>query len=192
MKTRINVSVLFVALVFSGFSQKLPIVTMQTSLGNIVCEIDTVGAPVTANNFLKHIDLKTYADAVFYRVVRLDNQPNNNVKIEVIQGGLYADEKIDRQPTILHETTKATGLKHLDGTVSMARNQPGTASTEFFICVGDQPSLDFGGNRNPDGQGFAAFGRVISGMDVVRKIQLQKDTSQYLVEPVKILKMEIQ
>jgi len=192
MKTRINVSVLFVALVFSCFSQKLPIVTMQTSLGNIVCEIDTVGAPVTANNFLKHIDLKTYADAVFYRVVRLDNQPNNNVKIEVIQGGLYADEKIDRQTTILHETTKATGLKHLDGTVSMARNQPGTASTEFFICVGDQPSLDFGGNRNPDGQGFAAFGRVISGMDVVRKIQLQKDTSQYLVEPVKILKMEIQ
>ena len=99
---------------------------------------------------------------------------------------MYADEKIDRQPPITHETTNATGLKHLDGTVSMARNEPGTASTEFFICVGDQPELDFGGNRNGDGHGFAAFGKVIKGMEVVRKIQQLKDTGQYLVEPVKI------
>ena len=164
---------------------------METSLGNIVCEIDTIHAPVTAHNFLKHIELKTYSDAIFYRVVRMDNQPNSKVKIEVIQGGLYADEKIDRQPPIPHETTKTTGLKHLDGTVSMARNEPGTASTEFFICVGNQPELDFGGNRNGDGQGFAAFGKVIKGMDVVHKIQQQKDTKQYLDEPVKILKMEV-
>ena len=192
MKAKTTIAILFIVLCFSGFSQKLPRVVMQTSLGNIMCEIDTIHAPVTALNFLKHIELKTYNDAVFYRVVRMDNQPNSKVKIEVIQGGLYADEKIDRQPTIPHETTKTTGLKHLDGTVSMARNQPGTASTEFFICVGDQPELDFGGNRNPDGQGFAAFGKVVKGMDVVRKIQQLKDTSQYLVEPVKIQKMEIQ
>lgn len=186
MKAKIPFVILLVSLVFAGFSQKLPKVTLETPLGKIVCEIDTIHAPVTAHNFLKHIQLKTYNDAVFYRVVRMDNQPNSKVKIEVIQGGLYADEKIDRLPTIPHETTKTTGLKHLDGTVSMARNQPGTASTEFFICVGDQPELDFGGSRNGDGQGFAAFGKVIEGMDVVRKIQLQKDTSQYLVEPVKI------
>ena len=186
MKAKTIVTVFFIMLSFRGYSQKLPRVVMKTSLGNITCEIDTVHAPVTALNFLKHIQLKTYNDAVFYRVVRMDNQPNSKVKIEVIQGGLYSDEKIDRQPTILHKTTKATGLKHLDGTVSMARNQPGTASTEFFICVGDQPSLDFGGNRNPDGQGFAAFGKVVKGMDVVHKIQQQKDTSQYLIEPVKI------
>lgn len=186
MKAKTIVAVLFLILSFSGFSQKLPRVVMKTSLGNVVCEIDTVHAPVTALNFLKHIKLNTYNDAVFYRVVRMDNQPNSKVKIEVIQGGLYADEKIDRQPTIPHETTKATGLKHLDRTISMARNQPGTASTEFFICLGDQPELDFGGNRNGDGQGFAAFGKVIEGMGVVRKIQQQKDTSQYLVEPVKI------
>ena len=192
MKVKTLITILFIVLFFSGFSQKLPRVVMQTSLGNIICEIDTVHAPVTALNFLRHIELKTYNDAVFYRVVRMDNQPNSKVKIEVIQGGLYADEKIDRQPTIPHETTKTTGLKHLDGTVSMARNQPGTASTEFFICVGDQPGLDFGGNRNGDGQGFAAFGKVVKGMDVVRKIQQLKDTSQYLVEPVKIQKMEIQ
>lgn len=189
MKAKTIIAFLLIMLCFSGFSQKLPKVVIETSLGNIMCEIDTIHAPVTAHNFLKHIKLKTYSDAVFYRVVRMDNQPNSKVKIEVIQGGLYADEKIDRQPRISHETTKTTGLKHLDGTISMARNQPGTASTEFFICIGDQPELDFGGNRNGDGQGFAAFGKVIEGMDVVRKIQLQKDTSQYLVEPVKILKM---
>ena len=186
MKAKTFVTILFIALFYSGFSQKLPRIVMKTSLGYITCEIDTVHAPVTAHNFLNHIKLNTYSDAVFYRVVRLDNQPNSKVKIEVIQGGLYADEKIDRQSTIPHETTKITGLKHLDGTISMARNEPGTASTEFFICVGDQPELDFGGNRNGDGQGFAAFGKVIKGMDVIRKIQLQKDTSQYLVEPVKI------
>lgn len=186
MKAKTFVTILFMAFFFSGFSQKLPRIVMKTSFGNITCEIDTVHAPVTAQNFLKHIKLKTYSDAVFYRVVRLNNQPNSKVKIEVIQGGLYADEKIDRQPTIPHETTKITGLKHLDGTISMARNEPGTASTEFFICVGDQPELDFGGSRNGDGQGFAAFGKVIKGMEVVRKIQLQKDTSQYLVESVKI------
>lgn len=186
MKAKTFVTIFFMAFFFSGFSQKLPRIVMKTSLGYITCEIDTVHAPVTAHNFLKHIKLETYRDAVFYRVVRLDNQPNSKVKIEVIQGGLYADEKIDRQPPIPHETTKITGLEHFDGTISMARNEPGTASTEFFICVGDQLELDFGGSRNGDGQGFAAFGKVIKGMEVVRKIQLQKDTSQYLVEPVKI------
>jgi peptidyl-prolyl cis-trans isomerase A (cyclophilin A) len=70
-------------------------------------------------------------------------------------------------PPIAHETTRQTGLRHLDGTVSMARAQPGTANSEFFVCVGDQPALDFGGGRQPDGQGFAAFGRVVEGMDVI-------------------------
>lgn len=155
-------------------------------MGEIVCEIDTVHAPVTAKNFLMHIKNGTFENALFYRVVRPDNQPVSKVKIEVIQGGLYDDKLIEKQPSIIHETTQQTGLKHTNGALSMARNEPGTASTEFFICVGDQPSLDFAGTRNPDGQGFAVFGRVISGMEVVRKIQQLKDTSQYLVEPVKI------
>ena len=75
----------------------------------------------------------------------------------------------------------------MDGTISIARAEPGTASTEFFICIDDQPELDFGGKRNPDGQGFAAFGKVITRMDIVRKIQQQNDDNQMLVEPVKIL-----
>jgi peptidyl-prolyl cis-trans isomerase A (cyclophilin A) len=186
MKMKIILYFVFFLLVFPGFSQKLPRTSFKTSLGEIVCEIDTVHAPVTAKNFLNHVKNGTLSNALFYRVVRPDNQPQSKVKIEVIQGGLYDDKLIERQPPIIHETTQQTGLKHTDGALSMARNEPGTASTEFFICVGDQPSLDFGGMRNSDGQGFAVFGRVISGMDVVRKIQQLKDTSQYLVEPVKI------
>lgn len=116
----------------------------------------------------------------------MDNQPDNDVKIEVIQGGIFDDKLIDQIPPISHETTEMTGIKHKDGTLSMARYTPGTASTEFFICVGDQPELDFGGKRNPDGQGFAAFGKVVSGMDVVQKIQQGKDTTQYLIDPVEI------
>ncbi|MBK6282148.1 MAG: peptidylprolyl isomerase [Draconibacterium sp.] len=174
-----------------GFSQSLPVVTIETTFGTIFCEIDTIHAPVTAYNFLNHIQKDTYKNAVFYRVVRQNNQPASKNKIEVIQGGLYADEEIDKIKPIIHETTKDTGIKHLDGTISMARNEPGTASTEFFICVGNQPELDYGGKRNPDGQGFAAFGQVIKGMEVVRKIQVQKVKDQYLVEPVRILKMKI-
>jgi peptidyl-prolyl cis-trans isomerase A (cyclophilin A) len=186
MKVKTMFSIVFMSLLFAGFSQKLPTVKMETRFGKIVCEIDTIHAPVTGVNFLNHVKSGTFQNAMFYRVVRPDNQPYSKAKIEVIQGGLYDDKLIEKYPSIVHETTQQTGLKHIDGALSMARNEPGTASTEFFICVGDQPSLDFGGNRNPDGQGFAVFGRVLSGMDVVRKIQQQKDTSQYLVEPVKI------
>lgn len=186
MKVKIVLVTIYFITVHSGYSQNLPKVLMKTLLGEIVCEIDTVHAPVTALNFLNHIKNGTFENALFYRVVRPDNQPNSKIKIEVIQGGLYDDKLIEKYTPIVHENTKKTGLKHTDGALSMARNEPGTASTEFFICVGDQPSLDFGGMRNTDGQGFAVFGRVISGLDVVRKIQQLKDTSQYLVEPVKI------
>ena len=186
MKAKMPFTILLLSLVFIGFSQKLPRVVMETSLGNIVCEIDTVHALVTAHNFLSHIQNGTFKNAVFYRVVRPDNQSASKIKIEVIQGGLFDDREIEKYLPIQHETTQITGLKHINGALSMARNEPGTASTEFFICIGDMPQLDFGGMRNTDGQGFAVFGKVIEGMDVVRKIQLQKDTSQYLVEPVKI------
>jgi len=173
-------------------AQNLPRVKMQTSLGEIIVEIDTINAPVTAKNFLNHVENNTYKNALFYRVVRMDNQPNNDVKINVIQGGIYTEPRFEAIKPIAHETTETTGLKHLGGTLSMARMEPGTASTEFFICVDNQPELDFGGNRNPDGQGFAAFGQVISGMDVVRKIQQQKDEQQTLVEKVNIKEMLVQ
>jgi len=161
-------------------------VLISTSLGKIEVEIYTGLAPVTAHNFLSLVKDGAYTNAIFYRVVRMDNQPENKVKIEVIQGGLFEDEVINSYTPIVHETTTETGIMHTDGVISMARMEPGTASTEFFICIGNQPSLDSGGDRNPDGAGFAAFGKVISGMDVVRAIQALPDEGQYLVDPVTI------
>ncbi len=186
MKPKFVILIFVIFFVTNVYAQQLPKTVFKTELGDIVCEIDTVHAPVTALNFINHVKKGTFKNALFYRVVRPDNQPYSKAKIEVIQGGLYDDKLIEKYPSIIHETTQQTGLKHTNGALSMARNEPGTASTEFFICIGDQPSLDFGGNRNPDGQGFAVFGKVLSGMKVVRKIQQQKDTSQYLVKPVKI------
>jgi peptidyl-prolyl cis-trans isomerase A (cyclophilin A) len=165
-----------------------PHIVIETDLGTIEAELFIKEAPITAANFLHHIDIGTYEtyETLFYRVVRPDNQPNSSSKIEVIQGGLYDDDLIDPIPPIEHETTQTTGIKHTDGALSMARWHPGTASTEFFICVGDQPLLDYGGSRNSDGQGFAAFGKVTKGMDVVRRIQMEPDSGQYLIKPIKI------
>ena len=112
------------------------------------------------------------------------NQPQNKIKIEVIQGGI--DDTTKMFPPIKHESTRVTGILHKDGVISMARNEPGSETSEFFICIGDQPSLDYGGMRNPDGQGFSAFGKVIKGMDVVRKIQKMHSVNQSLKPPVKI------
>ena len=145
------------------------VVTLATSAGEIDIEVFDDRAPLSAADFLRYVDRGLYDGAAFYRVVREDND-HGTPKIEVIQGGLTDEAKA--LPAIAHETTRATGIRHTDGTVSLARGEPGTGSAAaFFICIGDQPALDFGGMRNPDGQGFAAFGRVIRGMDVVRKIQ---------------------
>lgn len=184
------IAFLFVLASLSGFSQNLPKVKMTTGFGDLLIELDTIRAPISAKNFLENVKNETYNDAIFYRVVRADNQPQSKVKIEVIQGGIYTKLRFGEIPKIKHETTATTGIKHEDGTISMARSKPGSASTEFFICVGDQPELDFGGKRNPDGQGFAAFGKVIEGMDIVRKIQQQKDKNQTLENPVKIERVE--
>ncbi len=151
-------------------------VRIDTEVGPIVLELYADKAPGTVANFLRYVDDKRYDGASFYRVVRMDNQANSPVKIEVIQGGLRTDST-RMFPPIAQETTQKTGLKHLDGTLSMARGKPESGASEFFICINAQPELDFGGKRNPDGQGFAAFGRVVDGMAVVRKIQ-QGETGQ--------------
>ncbi len=161
-------------------------VLLHTELGDIELEIDTAHAPLTAGNFLRYVDKGFYDGATFFRTVTPANQPQNKVKIEVIQGGNEPREKEDLPPIKL-ERTSETGLKHVDGAISMARDVPDSATSEFFICVGAQPELDFGGRRNPDGQGFAAFGRVVKGMDVVRKIQQAHAEGQRLKPEIKIL-----
>ena len=146
-------------------------VLIETELGRIELEIDTAKAPATAANFLRYVDAGRYDGGRFHRTVTLGNQPQSPVKIEVIQAGVAPEREKEDFPAIALERTRDTGLRHQDGTLSMARDGPDTATSDFFICIGDQPELDFGGKRNPDGQGFAAFGRVVKGMDVVRKIQ---------------------
>jgi peptidyl-prolyl cis-trans isomerase A (cyclophilin A) len=160
-------------------------IIISTEWGDIWIKTDLKRAPVTAANFIRYADAGLFDSACFYRVVRMDNQPENKVKIEVIQGGRYHEEDNGFSP-IDHETTEMTGIRHRNGTISMARNEPGTATSEFFICIGDQPELDFSGKRNPDGQGFAAFGKVIRGMKVVRRIHDLPAPGQYLEKPVLI------
>lgn len=165
--------------------QTLPRVVMQTPVGRIEVEIDTVRAPVSAKNFLRYVDATFYDRGSFHRTVTMANQPTNAVKIEVIQAG--GDTTLQKQfgPIPLERTT-VTGLKHRAGTISMARTGPDTARDQFFLCVTDQPELDFGGKRNPDGQGFAAFGKVVAGMDVVRKIQQSPADGQRLTPAITI------
>lgn len=161
-------------------------ILFETEFGGITFELYPKNAPLTVANFLAYVDENRFIGACFYRVVHLDNQPNNDIKIEVIQGGLKEDDHPQGLPPIPHETTAETGIHHTHGTISMARNEPGTASSEFFICINDQPELDFGGRRNPDGQGFSAFGRVVKGMDIVAKIQSQPAEDQYLIKDISI------
>jgi peptidyl-prolyl cis-trans isomerase A (cyclophilin A) len=127
-----------------------------------------------------------YEGGRFHRTVRLDNQPGKDVLIEVIQAGVAPSFDSRAFPSVPLERTSVSGLRHLEGTLSMARDGPDTATSDFFICIGDQPALDFGGKRNPDGQGFAAFGQVSGGMDVVRRIQAAAADGQSLTPPVTI------
>lgn len=169
-----------------------PLVRIDTALGPIEIRLDAQHAPATVANFLKYVEAGRYTGGQFHRTVTLhpDNQPNNAVKIEVIQGGVNPEFAGKDWPSLALERTSVTGLKHLDGTISMARAGPDTATSDFFLCVGDQPELDYGGKRNPDGQGFAAFGRVTKGLDLVRKIQAAPADGQKLTPPVRIDRIE--
>ncbi len=176
-----------------GAAGRAPVrVRMSTGLGVIVIELYPDKAPISVANFLAYADQHLMDGGSFYRTVGPWND-NNPATISVIQGGLNRDDS--PLPSIAHETTRATGIRHTDGVIAMARDAPGTAGAEFFICIGDNPALDFGGARNPDGQGFAAFGRVVEGMDVVRKIHKAPALSnasdpylkgQMIIEPVRI------
>ena len=173
---------------------KIETVELETRLGTITIELYLERAPLSSASFLDYLDEGLMEESAFYRVVTHEND-NGSPLISVVQGGLLDDEKM-LQP-VAHETTEATGLSHADGAISIARAEPGTGSGgAFFICVGDNPALDFGGTRNSDKQGFAVFGQVVAGMDVVRAIQqlpadLPTDNEymkgQLLREPVEIV-----
>jgi peptidyl-prolyl cis-trans isomerase A (cyclophilin A) len=200
MKSIIYALTLFLFCLTSNANEKPVLVTLETTLGNIELELYPEKAPLSVNSFLRYVKSGNYNNGSFTRVVHDDNQDHMKVKIHVIQGGTENPEELIF-PAIPHETTKETGIKHIRGTISLGRLEPGTASSEFFICNEDEPSLDFGGLRNPDGQGFAAFGTVIKGMDIADKILLGKvipapkdqskveyTSGQILQEPVIITK----
>jgi peptidyl-prolyl cis-trans isomerase A (cyclophilin A) len=178
--------VAFAMLAAVGLAADNPKVVIKTEQGDITVEIYADKAPATAANFLKYVDAKLYDGTVFHRTVTLASPRNRPIQIEVIQGGQVAGDKAFS--AIPLERTSVTGVKHVDGAISMARGDPDTATSSFFICVGDQPELDFGGKRNSDGQGFAAFGKVVAGMDVVRKIHRSPVNDQELLTPpIKII-----
>jgi peptidyl-prolyl cis-trans isomerase A (cyclophilin A) len=173
----------------AGAAVARPVIAIETSMGTIRAELYPDRAPATVANFLRYADAHFFDGTAFYRTVttRPDNQPDKAIKIDVIQGG--ADDKRPGYAPIALERTSVTGVTHVDGAISMARDGADTATSEFFICVGDQKELDSGGRRNPDGQGFAAFGKVIDGIDVVRRIHDAPVTAQRLTPPVAILRI---
>ena len=169
---------IFFAMLFMACHQteyKNPHIVINTQLGNIEVELFPHQAPKTVAAFLSYIDSGFYNKASFYRVLKTEELPTAN-NTGIIQGGIWQTnpgKKITIRG-IEHETTKQSGLTHQSGSISLARTTPGTGNTEFFICIGDQSPLDFGRRGTEDGQGFAAFGKVFEGMDIVRKIQAQK------------------
>jgi peptidyl-prolyl cis-trans isomerase A (cyclophilin A) len=158
---------------------------VRTDAGEFVVEVDIDRAPLTAANFLRYVDAGRYDGGQFHHGDALQSTgqhgQNRSRPGRPPAGG-------ERWPAIPLERTSVTSLKQLKGTISMARNGPDTAVSDFFICLSDQPSLDFGGARNPDGQGFAAFGRVVRGMEVVERIHRAPNTdAQRLTPPVRII-----
>ena len=171
------------------FDKNLPHIEIQTGFGDIEVELYAAKAPKTVAAFLSYIDSGYFSRSSFYRVLNDENQPSDAEKTELIQGGIWKsnNHKMASLIGIAHETTKQTKILHKNGVISLARLAPGTATTEFFICVGDQPGLDYGGENISDGQGYAAFGKVVKGMDVVRKIYRQNDDNQYFNPAVGII-----
>ena len=164
-----------------------PEIVIETSVGDIRAEVFPDKAPKTVAAFQQLVKEGVYKDAAFYRVLKSEQMPSD-FNTGIIQGGVYGSGKT--YPLIPHESTKQSGLSHTSGTLSMARTKPGTASSEFFICIGDQSPLDAGRRGTEDSLGMAAFGKVIDGMDVVKKIHNKPSTGDAFIEPVKIQKIK--
>jgi peptidyl-prolyl cis-trans isomerase A (cyclophilin A) len=190
MSARFVALLLLTFAVLSGTPAQNPVVIFETTLGTIEIEVDAARAPRTAANFLRYVDAGLYDSGRFHRTVRPDTETRQDLPIQVIQGGINLARRGEGFAPIAMESTQATGILHKDGVVSMARAGVNTATSDFFICIGDQPLLDFGGARNADGQGFAAFGRVVAGQDVVKKIQAApvRSKTQNLEPPIGIVR----
>ncbi|MCC6762860.1 MAG: peptidylprolyl isomerase [Chitinophagaceae bacterium] len=165
-----------------------PIIVIETQYGDIEAKLYPDKAPQSVAAFLRFVDSGFYQRSSFYRILSEDNQPMGSAPAELIQGGLWGTgNKREYLQGIPHENTQQTGLRHINGAISLARQDTGTANTEFFICIGDQPGFDFGGENNGDGQGYAVFGQVTKGMEVVQKIYRRPEENQYFTPQVDII-----
>lgn len=176
---------------FLSCSQKkseFPLITISTNYGDIEAELYPAKAPKTVAAFLSYIDKGLYKSTTFYRVLKDEEMPTD-YNSGLIQGGVWPNLKA--VAGIEHESTKQTGLSHTSGTLSMARTGVGTATTEFFICIGEQTSLDAGRSGTKDSLGFAAFGKVTKGMSIVRKIQATRSTGDQFDEKITIANIEM-
>ncbi len=171
---------------------KNPHIVIDTQFGKIYLELFPDKAPKSVAAFLSYVDQGLYKNSSFYRVLKEENQPSSAFKSELIQGGIWEtnNKKANTLKGIPHETTKQTGILHTNGTISLARTTPGSATSEFFICVGTQPSYDFGSSANPDGQGYAAFGKVVKGLEVLKKIHQQPENGEAFYPSVKIFSIK--
>lgn len=191
---QIAILIILICCGFACKSKKVyenPHVVIETSYGDIELELFDKKAPKTAGAFLAYVDSGFYDNSNFYRVLNITNQPSDAPKTELIQGGLWKtnNDKARSLKGTPHETTQQTGILHKTGVISMARNEPGSATTEFFICMDDEPGLDYGGENMADKLGFAAFGRVVKGMDVAKTIYKQSDVNQQFKTPIPIFKI---
>ncbi|WP_269513771.1 peptidylprolyl isomerase [Brevundimonas subvibrioides] len=162
-----------------------PLVILHTTQGDVVLRLDARHAPITTCNFLRYVQQGRYAGGSFFRTVVSETNDNPN-PIDVIQAATTAGSDDPGLGPITLERTIDTGLRHSMGTISMARDGPDTATSSFFIVIRDAPALDFGGGRNPDGQGFAAFGSVLSGMEILQAIHAGPAREEQLIAPVVI------
>lgn len=159
---------------------------ISTEMGNITIYLDLKNAPETASYYRDIAALGGFDHSSIFRIVNESNvEMRSNSKIEVIQLGInQLDSKYSK--SLAHETTKSTGLKHKKWTVSAARYEVGQNYPSFFICMRDEPELDYGGKRHPDGQGFAAFGKIIEGFETVETLFLKAESQEYLTNEIKI------
>lgn len=191
MKSILYICVVCLLISCGGPHYKNPHVLITTRLGDIELELFPDKAPKTVAAFLSYVDQGLYNNTSFYRVLKTDEMPTD-FNTGIIQGGIYQSNSnmIGKIKPIVHESTQQTGLSHLSGTVSFASLGAGTATTEFFICIGDQLTLDAGESGTTDKQGYAAFGKVFKGMGIVRKIQNQSSHGDKFDEKIDILKIE--
>lgn len=167
-----------------------PHVVLHTDRGDVTLALEADRAPVTACNFLRYVESGRYANATFFRTVVFETDVNPRSNIDVVQIATTAGDDDPGFGPIPLESTRGTGLSHVSGAVSMARGGPVSATSSFFIVIEDTGNLDYGGDRHPDGQGFAVFGRVADGMDAVRRIHQQDAVEERLIEPVVIRSAE--